>query len=144
MVTKYLNSFSLSLGFVCMIFMTFNTTIFSQNTGGSLVIVGGGLEANNKSIYGQMIELAGGTDKARFAVIPSASGVPAQSWVSFSKILMSYGLKADQIHLINIAMVDDDSTTDVDESQWKNNGSDPKLAEIVRKSTAVCLPEATS
>ncbi len=137
MVTKYLNSFSLSLGFVCMIFVTFNTTIFSQNTGGSLVIVGGGLEANNKSIYGQMIELAGGTEKARFAVIPSASGVAAQSWVSFSKILMSYGLKADQIHLINIAMVDDDSTTDVDESQWKNNGSDPKLAEIVRKSTAV-------
>lgn len=111
---------------------------FSQSLPeGSLVIVGGGLEHNNKSIFTQMIELAGGPDKASFAVIPSASGVAIQSWVLFRKALISYGVKPDNIHLIKIAMADDDSTTDVNESTWSNNGNDLKLAGIVRGCSAV-------
>ncbi|MFZ4704789.1 MAG: cyanophycinase [Bacteroidales bacterium] len=104
---------------------------------GSLVIVGGGLEYNNKSVYTQMIELAGGAENASFAVIPSASGVAVQSWVWFRKALISYGVKPDNIHLINIAIADDDSTTDVNESTWSNNGNDVKLAEIIRGCSAV-------
>jgi cyanophycinase len=104
---------------------------------GSLVIVGGGLEHTNKSVYNQLIGFAGGAEKATFAVIPSASGVSVQSYVSFSKILISYGVKSENIHLINIAMADDDSTTDVNESTWSNNGNDTLLAEIVRSCSAV-------
>ena len=104
---------------------------------GSLVIVGGGLEPDNKSVFNQLIELAGGPDKAVFSVIPSASGVAMQTYVYFSKELISYGVKPENIHLIPIAMADDDSTTDVDESSWRNNGNDPKLADIVRKSSCV-------
>lgn len=137
MVKTNSRGFTLCFVLVYILSAAIHSKGYSQSPGGSLVIVGGGLEANNTSIYSQMIELAGGTQKAQFAVIPSASGVAAQSWVSFSKILMSYGLKADQIHLVNIAMIDDDSTTDVDESKWKDNGSDPELAEIVRRSSAV-------
>ncbi len=104
---------------------------------GSLVIVGGGLEANNKSIFNQMIGLAGGAGKAAFAVIPSAGGAPVQSFVYFRSELISYGVRPENIHLIPIAMMDDDSTGDVNESAWKNNGNDPRLAELVRKCTAV-------
>ncbi len=104
---------------------------------GSLVIVGGGLEPDNKSVYSQMIELAGGAEKASFAVIPSASGVSVQSYALFRSTLRSYGVKPENIHLINIAMVDDDSTTTVDESTWKNNGNDAGLAGIVRGCSAV-------
>lgn len=104
---------------------------------GSLVIVGGGLEHTNISIFSQMIDLAGGPEKASFAVIPSASGVAIQSWVLFRKALMSYGVKSGNIHLINIAMADDDSTTDVNESTWSNNGNDPQLAALVRSCSAV-------
>jgi cyanophycinase len=104
---------------------------------GNLVIVGGGLEANNKSIFNQLIGLAGGADKAVFAVIPSAGGAPVQSFMYFRSELISYGVKPGNIHLIPVAMMDDDSTTDVNESDWKENGNDPKLAEIVRKCTAV-------
>jgi len=104
---------------------------------GSLVVVGGGLEPDNKSVYSQMIELAGGSEKASFAVIPSASGVSVQSFVSFQKTLISYGVKSENIHLINIAMVDDDSTTTVDEATWSKNGNDEKLAGIVKGCTAV-------
>jgi len=104
---------------------------------GSLVIVGGGLERTNKSIFSRMIDLAGGPEKATFAVIPSASGVAIQSWVLFRKALISYGVKPDNIHLIPVAMADDDSTKDVNESTWSNNGNDTVLASKVRACTAV-------
>ena len=104
---------------------------------GSLVIVGGGLEANNESVFNQLIELSGGADKAIFSVIPSASGVAMQTFVYFKSELVSYGVKPENIHLIPIAMADDDSTTDVNESTWSNNGNDLKLAEMVRKSSCV-------
>ncbi len=112
-------------------------SISQKNTQGSLVIVGGGLEHDNKSVYGQMIALAGGADKATFAVIPSASGVSVQSFMSFRNILRSYGVHPDNIHLIEIAMVDDDSTKDVDESAWRNNGNDIRLTGIVRSCSAI-------
>jgi cyanophycinase len=118
--------------------LLFSLSATSQSlSGGSLVIVGGGLEAGNKSVYQQMIGLAGGADKATFAVIPSASGVPMQSYVSFRNILISYGLKPGNIRLVNVAMVDDDSTTDINESEWKNNGNDLRLAELIRNCSAV-------
>jgi cyanophycinase len=104
---------------------------------GSLVIVGGGLNYDNKSVFTQLIELAGGPEKAIFSVIPAASGVATQTFVSFSKQLIAYGVKPGNIHLIPVAMVDDDSTTDANESNWSNNGNDPKLAELVRRSSCV-------
>jgi cyanophycinase len=108
--------------------------LYSQ---GNLVIVGGGLEDDNASVYQQMINLAGGKEKATFAVIPSASGVSVQSYASFRSVLITYGVKPEHIHLINIAMVDDDSTKDVNEAEWSRNGNDPKLAALVRSCSAV-------
>ncbi|MFN8134237.1 MAG: cyanophycinase [Bacteroidales bacterium] len=104
---------------------------------GSLVIVGGGLEPDNKSLFTQLIELSGGPEKAVFSIIPSASGVATQAFVYFRSELIFYGVKPENIHLIPIAMADDDSTKNIDESTWLNNGSDLKLADIVRKSTCV-------
>jgi cyanophycinase len=111
--------------------------VSQAQTNGNLVIVGGGLEENNASVYNQMITLAGGIEKASFAVIPSASGVSVQSYASFRNTLISYGIKPGNIYLINIAMVDDDSTTDVNEAEWSNNGNDPGLATLVRSCSAV-------
>lgn len=107
---------------------------FSQ---GNLVIVGGGLEANNKHVFNQLIDLAGGAGTASFAVIPSAGGAPMQSFVYFRSELISYGVKPENIHLIPVALMDDDSTREVNESEWKNNGNDPRLADLVRKCSAV-------
>ena len=120
-----------------LIFLISITGFSQQLPQGSLVIVGGGLEADNKSVFNQLIELSGGADKAVFSVIPSASGVATQTWVYFSKVLISFGVKAENIHLIPIAMADDDSTTDINEASWSKNATKPELAEIVRKSTCV-------
>ncbi len=122
----------------CLTLLLVTLSAFSQVLPkGSLVIVGGGLEPDNKSIFNQLIELSGGPEKAVFSIIPSASGVATQTYVYFRSELLSYGVKSENIHLIPIAMADDDSTKDLDESTWKNNGNDLKLAEIVRKSSCV-------
>lgn len=112
-------------------------TMAQYRSSGSLVIVGGGLEADNKTVFHEMIRRAGGAEKAVFAVIPSAGGAPVQSYAWFRSELMMYGVDAAHIHLIPIAMIDDDSTKDVNESEWKNNGNDPKLAALVEKCTGV-------
>ncbi len=104
---------------------------------GSLVIVGGGLEQDNREVYRQFLEFAGGPDKAVISVIPAASGVPVKSFASFRNNLMRYGVKPENIHLIEIALVDDDSTDDADESAWKDNGRSEKMAALVRSSTGV-------
>jgi cyanophycinase len=72
-----------------------------------------------------------------FAVIPSAGGAPVQSFMYFRSELISYGVSAENIHLIPVAMIDDDSTGDVNESEWKNNGNNPRLASLVEKCSAV-------
>ena len=118
-------------------FLLSNVVHSQELSRGNLVIVGGGLEDTTASVYNQLIGLAGGTGKATFAVIPAASGVSVQSYVSFRNTLISYGVKPENIHLINIALVDDDSTTDVDESSWSNNGNDTRLADLVRSCSAV-------
>lgn len=110
---------------------------FCQTPKGNLVIVGGALSPDNKNVYNRMIELAGGPEKASFAVIPSASGVAVQSWVSISKTLRSYGVKEENIHLINISVMDDDSTKDADESKWAGNANDKRLARTVKACTGV-------
>lgn len=124
-------------GFLIIILVLAFRISYGQEHKGSLVIVGGGLNPDNKEVYNKMIELAGGPEKASFAVIPSASGVPVQSWVSISKTLMSYGVKANNIHLINISVMDDDSTADADESKWAGNGNDKRLARTVRACSGV-------
>ena len=106
-------------------------------SGGSLVIVGGGLEPTNKSIFNHLISLAGGAEEAAIAVIPSASGTPMQSYVYFRNILISYGLKPENIFLVPVAIMDDDSTMDVNESEWKDNGNNTGIAELVRKCSGV-------
>ncbi|MEI6433699.1 MAG: cyanophycinase [Bacteroidota bacterium] len=130
-----MNKFSPQL-IALLVLLSFNS--YSQSLpAGNLVIVGGGLDPTNKSVYNELIELAGGTEKASFAVIPSASGVAMQSYMSFRNILISYRIKPENIHLINVAMIDDDSTKAVNESEWKSNGNDSSLARIVRSCSAV-------
>ncbi len=103
---------------------------------GNLVIVGGGLENDNSEVFKKYIMLAGG-DNAVVSVIPAASGVAAQTFAYFSQGLRRFGVKPENIRLIPVAMVDDDSTTDVNEAEWKANAWDSQLAAKVRESSAV-------
>lgn len=104
---------------------------------GNLLIAGGALNSDNKAVYEKMIELAGGADKAVFGIIPAASGAPVSSYESFKETLISYGVKPENIHLVNVAMLDDKSTEFADESKWAGNADDKRVARILKSCTAV-------
>ena len=68
---------------------------YSAISGGSLILVGGGLDENNTNVWNKIIELGGGKGEARFGVIATASGDPCcgpdSSWVYYSRLLTAYG-----------------------------------------------------
>ncbi len=94
---------------------------------GSLVMVGGGLRASNAAIYQEFIARTGETGS--IGIIPLASGKPVESGHKFRDNLIRYGVPAERIHLLPLAYRDDSTTSDVDESTWRRNARNPKLAE---------------
>ncbi len=100
---------------------------------GSLVIVGGGLDPANADVHKAFLALRP-PGRRGIAIIPSASGVPAESGAAIAEALVRHGAEASDIVLIRLAMVDDPSTPTVDEAAWAANASNP--AEIQRLKTA--------
>lgn len=128
MKKTYLLALSLSLGSP---FLYAKTQL-----AGELMIVGGALASSNKAVYQQFIQSAGGADKARIVVIPAASSQPVKYFRQFQQDLALYGVPEQQVQLVPIAVKDDKSTTE-DESLWRHNAADPKLAAQVQQATAV-------
>lgn len=84
---------------------------------GSLVIVGGALKSDNAAVHRAFID--GLPDKGKVVIIPAASGSPAQSASAISSDLITHGLDADRLEIYPVAVRDDDSTPDEDESRWR-------------------------
>lgn len=89
---------------------------------GSLVIVGGGLEPGNSQVYEAFLQ-ARPADARRIVIIPAASGEPALAADSVRKALMRHGAKEADITVIPLALIDDPSTSSVDESRWSEAAS---------------------
>jgi cyanophycinase len=64
-----------------------------DRTKGSLVIIGGGLRANNAEVWQKIVELAGGKG-ARIAVFPTAAGTPEREGRMAADYLKRYGAQA--------------------------------------------------
>jgi len=94
--------------------------------GGRLVIVGGGLRASNQEIHQAL--MAGLGETGEIGIIPLASGRPVATGLKFKGDLIRHGLSADRIHLLPLAVRDDATTDDVDESEWATNAQDADLA----------------
>jgi cyanophycinase len=60
---------------------------------GSLVIIGGGLRANNAEVWEKIVALAGGKG-ARIAVFPTAAGTPEREGQLAAEALKRYGAQA--------------------------------------------------
>lgn len=101
------------------------------------MIIGGALKADNADVYNTFIQLGGGKDRVRIAIIPAASGAPVKSGTSYIEDFEKYGVPAANIKLFPVAVKDDPSTKEVDESTWRGNGSDKELAKEMRDYTAV-------
>jgi cyanophycinase len=83
---------------------------------GTLVIVGGALDADNKAVYRAFIESLPASGKV--IVIPAASGSPARSARGAVEALTRHGLPSERLAIFPVAVRDDDSTPDVDEASW--------------------------
>ncbi|QEM80131.1 cyanophycinase [Halomonas binhaiensis] len=118
--------------------MLFAPTAQAASQGG-LVIVGGALRASNTAVYERFIDMAGGRDSALIGVIPAASGKPSRNGQKFIDDMIAMGVPADHLTLMSIAVIDDSSTEDIDESQWADNGDDPKVAETIAQQTAIWM-----
>uniref|UniRef100_A0A486XUB3 Cyanophycinase n=1 Tax=Rheinheimera sp. BAL341 TaxID=1708203 RepID=A0A486XUB3_9GAMM len=108
-----------------------------QAEAGTLVMVGGALSSSNAAVYQRFIALAKGHDKAKIAVIPAASGQPVKYFRQFRDDMVRYGLKPEQVHLLPVAISDDKSTADVDESQWQHNATKAEVATTLSDFTAI-------
>ncbi len=89
---------------------------------GALVIVGGGLADDNDDVFAAFLGALPAPD-APIAIIPAASGVPAQSAAAFAANLERRGVAPERIRIIRLAVEDDPDTPD-DESLWLANGED--------------------
>ena len=100
---------------------------------GSLLIVGGGLSADNEEVYRAFIDRANG---GKIAIIPSASGEPQASLDTFAVNLGRYGVDPSRILQVKIAEVDDPGTA-IDESAWAANGDSRAEIAKIDQSTAI-------
>lgn len=97
--------------------------------GGSLLIVGGALKEDNAQVHRALIDTM--LPQGKMVIVPAASGRPAKSAAEFAHSLQKYGLAKDRITVFPLAVRDDSSTGDVDESRWKDNAwNDDSVAAI--------------
>lgn len=105
--------------------------------GGSLVLVGGALRPDNAAVHEAFIERL--PPGGRVVIIPAASGEPARAAARFSAALQRHGLAEARIAVFPVAVRDDSSTEDVDESQWAQNAWDAALVETVEDAAGFWL-----
>ena len=128
-ITKYIT--------IIIILILFGTLSAEVAPKGSLVIIGGGLSSNNHAVFNTFIELGGGKENIRLAIIPAASMTPIQSGESHARDFISHGIPKEHIKIFPIAVLDDPSTTDIDESKWSDNGKNLQLAEEIHQYNSV-------
>ncbi len=89
---------------------------------GTLVIAGGAVSASNAAIYETFVGAMPNPDQGRVAVISAASGAPVESAWRVRETLDRYGISPERVSHVRIAVMDDESTPDVDEGTWSGNG----------------------
>lgn len=93
---------------------------------GSLVIIGGGLRADNADVWQKIVSLAGGKG-ARIAVFPSASGTPERAAATSIAYLKKYGAEAFAVPVAQRLA----------NSDYRKAADDAALAEKIRKADGV-------
>ncbi|MFL0472572.1 cyanophycinase [Priestia aryabhattai] len=101
---------------------------------GNLLIAGGALGSSNSSVYNKFINLAGGK-QAKIGIVPAAS-TKFDSSNQFKSDLIKYGMKAENIEILPVSNHDFKGTPE-NESSWKPNMNNEKLAQKVKALTGI-------
>lgn len=108
----------------------------AQAEGGTLVIVGGGLDPANAEIYGTLLA-ARPQGAPTIAIIPAASGEAGASAQAAARTLERHGADPADIVTVRLALIDDPSTPDTDESAWRGNAHDPDEIAAIGRAGAI-------
>lgn len=100
---------------------------------GSLLIVGGGMRDQDGDILGTLRAQMPNPD-GRVAIIPAASGEASVAVRELTEKLAKVGITASHVTTVEIAMVDDELSADVNEADWAGNAID--FAEIAKIESA--------
>lgn len=96
---------------------------------GRLVIVGGALAADNDAVHAAFLAAADAAGAERpIYIVPAASGYPSESAGNFRQQLLRRGADAARVRILPLALMDDPTTPELDESTWAQNGADSDLA----------------
>jgi cyanophycinase len=108
----------------------------AQADGGTLVIVGGGLDPANAEVWGALLE-ARPEGVPTVAIIPAASGEPAASARAAADALARHGAAPAEIVTIRLAAIDDPGTPDVDEASWRGGAHDQVEIAAIERAGAI-------
>src|SRR5688500_10616356 len=70
---------------------------------GRLLLIGGGLLPNNAAVFEHLIEKAGGRERARFGVFPTAAKTKVGA-LRFSERLIAQGIPRAQIQTLDVTL----------------------------------------
>ena len=90
---------------------------------GHLLIVGGGLRPDNAAVYDRLIQYAGGKERARFGILPTASLSTSDARQS-KLILVRMGVPEKQVHVI-----------DITPANAERQSYNPAIVELIRSCT---------
>ncbi len=102
---------------------------------GTLVIVGGGLSDDNASVWGAFAEAT--KPSGPIVIVPAASGYPTESGEFAKAAMIQNGMTEDRIRVLPLALMDDPTTEDIDESLWADNTTDPEIIEPLENAAAI-------
>ncbi len=141
MMKKVITMIVLALLLIQVTAAGFASTVYEGSTEedkGSLVIVGGALEQSNGPVYERFVELAKRKGPMKIGIIPAASTKPSKYGNLFKKDLVEvYGVPESAVVVLPIALRDDSTTDDIDESLWKENGSHPDVVASLADLTGI-------
>lgn len=102
---------------------------------GALVIAGGGLSAETQDVWTSFVAAA--KSDGPIVIVPSASGAPVQSAQSVRETLTRYKVAPERIRMAELAVLDDDSTPDIDEATWRLNIERPEMIALFDQAAAI-------
>lgn len=94
---------------------------------GHLVIIGGALRPDNRPVFETFINYAGGADKARLVILPTASSTLRGS-LEFCQELQTYGISPERAEVLDVMVHNAKTAT-----------AEPRVLEKVRQATGVFI-----
>lgn len=99
-----------------------------------LVIAGGALRSFQADVYSAFIDAAG--VEGPVLIVPAASSEPMQSARRTTNALIRNGVAAERIQTLPIA-IEDDPSTEADESLWADNANSAELSETILQASGI-------